>query len=360
MTVLAQRTSARCNGVAKLHGETSRQMWQRLYDAKSPRRVPIGHVTNGVHTLTWLAEEALPIYRRYLHIDRDRATPVSRLGSRADRIPPAKLWQLRCSLRARLIGFIRRRLAEQVRLAGGSAEEVARAHTIFDENTLTIGFARRFATYKRAPLVFRDAARLEAILKRRERPMQLIFAGKAHPRDLQGQSFARTIYRHAHSKRFRDHIVLIEDYDMNVGHMLTAGCDVWLNNPLRPNEASGTSGMKPPLHGGLNCSILDGWWPEAFNRRNGWAIGDARPAKSGRAQDRYDVEQIYALLEDEIGPAFYRRGRDGLPGKWVRMMVESIKLCDEFNSHRMLGEYNADYYLPAHRRDDQVTRPAPR
>ena len=218
-----------------------------------------------------------------------------------------------------------------------------------DSQALTIGFARRFATYKRAPLIFRNARRLALILGDKNRPVQLIFAGKAHPKDLGGQGFARMIHRQAQSHAFRGRVVLLEDYDMHVGRMLTSGCDVWLNNPLRPQEASGTSGMKPPLHGGLNCSILDGWWPEAFNGRNGWAIGGKQFADQ-KKQDSYDADSIYALLERKIVPAFYNRDRSGVPRKWVAMMTESMKtVCAQFSSHRMLAEYLHSYYLPAHR-----------
>ncbi|RMF81872.1 MAG: alpha-glucan family phosphorylase, partial [Planctomycetota bacterium] len=351
--VLALRLSAHCNGVAELHGDTSRRMWQHLYpQAKAPADVPIGHVTNGVHPQTWIAPEALPLYRRRLKPRWERITPIDDPWRAADRIPPDELWNLRNTLRRRLVHFVRQRLAEQIQRQAGPVEELIAARECFDENALTIGFARRFATYKRAPLIFRDARRLAAILNDPHRPVQLVFAGKAHPADKPGQSYAQQIYRRAHATGFRGRVAVIENYDMHVGRLLTSGCDVWLNNPLRPNEASGTSGMKPPLHGGLNCSILDGWWPEGFNGRNGWTIGDGRTFKSRAAQDRYDADCIYDLLESEIVPAFYARGRDGLPRKWLRMAAESMRsVCAKFSAHRMLGDYMLGYYLPAHRGD---------
>jgi starch phosphorylase len=349
MTVLALKLARHCNGVAALHGETSRRMWMKVFGAKRPQDVPIGHVTNGVHPQTWLAPETRPIYDRYIKPDWRGAIWKANPWRRATKIPPAELWAARNMLRARMIQFVRERLVGQILRRGGAVEELIVAHQTLDPRALTIGFARRFATYKRAPLIFRDARRLASIVGNKDRPVQLIFAGKAHPKDLGGQEFARVIYRHARIPAFCGRVVLLEDYDMNVGRMLTSGCDVWLNNPLRPQEASGTSGMKPPLHGGLNCSILDGWWPEAFNDRNGWAIGGKQFADQ-KKQDSYDADSIYALLERKIVPAFYSRDRGGVPRKWTAMMAGSMKtVCAQFSSQRMLAEYLRGYYLPAHR-----------
>ncbi len=349
MTVLALRLSKRCNGVARLHGDTSRRMWQHLYKTRSHKSVPIGHVTNGVHSQTWLAPELHELYRRYLRPRWVGAGPEHDPWARAGKIPPEAFWHARCLLRKRMVGFIRQQLRDQILARSGPLEDLVAACETFDENALTIGFARRFATYKRAPLIFRQARRIAAILNDPDRPVQLVFSGKAHPADKPGQAFVAEVYRQAHAAGLRGRVVLVENYDMHIGRMLTSGCDVWLNNPLRPNEASGTSGMKPPLHGGLNCSISDGWWPEGYNRRNGWVIGDGRELKTPAAQDRYDAEQIYELLENEIVPKFYQRNRQGIPVRWVRMMAESMRsVCREFSSHRMLGDYVRDYYLPAH------------
>lgn len=350
MTLLALRTSDRCNGVSRLHGDVSRRMWQRAFGARRPEDVPIGSVTNGVHTRTWLAPEIEPLYRRYLRPQWNGAGPDADWWRHVERIPAGALWEMRCQLRARLVHFIRRRLEQQILARSGAVEELLAVYRTLDEGALTIGFARRFATYKRAPLIFHDARRLAAILGNPDRPVQLVFAGKAHPADRDGQEFARRVFRHARSAGLRARVVVLENYDLYVGRMLTSGCDVWLNTPLRPMEASGTSGMKPPLHGGINCSILDGWWAEAFNGRNGWAIGDGRELGSAAAQDRYDAACIYELLEREIVPAFYDRDREGIPRRWVAMMRESMRtVCAAFSAHRMLGEYVRDYYLPAHR-----------
>jgi starch phosphorylase len=348
MTVVALKLSAHCNGVAKLHGDTSRRMWQSLFKTKSPSRVPIGHVTNGIHSQSWLAPQMTPLYRKYLRPKWLSAGPDHDPWSNADRIPPNEFWTARCLLRKRLVHFVRGHLLDRIRAGGGDAAQSAKAYEAFDETALTIGFARRFATYKRAPLVFHDTVRLARVLGDPHRPVQLVFAGKAHPADKPGQAFVRQVCRHAQSAGFRGRVVMIENYDMHIGRMLTSGCDVWLNTPRRPNEASGTSGMKPPLHGGLNCSILDGWWPEGYNGRNGWVIG-GKEFKSQRAQDKFDAESLYEILESQLVPTFFQRGRDGVPRRWVKLMAESMKsVCAKFGTNRMLGEYVEKYYLPAH------------
>lgn len=350
MTVLALRLSRHCNGVARLHGETTRKMWMKLYGAEAPNQVPIAHVTNGVHPRTWLAPEMAALYERYLKPKWVGAGPEDDPWARAGSIPAVELWRTRELLRARLVAFVRERLIRQAQQRGATATEVAWAATALNENALTIGFARRFATYKRAPLILSDARRLARLLNDPRRPVQLIFAGKAHPADLPGQAFVRTIAQFTQRPEFRGKVVLLEDYDMEIGRRMTSGADVWLNNPIRPMEASGTSGMKPPLHGGLNLSVLDGWWPEAFDGSNGWAIGDGRELRSRRAQDRYDAGCLYAALERQVIPKFYARDKSGVPQAWVSMMKRSMKTIGRpFSSHRMLGEYTMDYYLPAHR-----------
>lgn len=348
MTVVALNLAQHCNGVARLHGEVSREMWKHLFGLRDPKRVPIGSITNGVHSETWLAPEIRPLYDKYLKPKWLGAGPRDNWWKKSKRIPAAELWAARNMLRARMIRFLRGRLVEQIVRRNGSVDEIAQANVTFDEKALTIGFARRFATYKRAPLIFRDAARLARILENPTRPVQIVFAGKAHPADTGGQKFAQEIFEHAHEARFRGRVVILEDYDMELGRMLTSGCDVWLNNPLRPQEASGTSGMKPPLHGGINCSILDGWWPEAFNGKNGWAI-NGRQFKKQPQQDRHDAEEIYKLLERQIVPAFYTRDKANLPRKWIAMMTESMRsVCGQFNTNRMVGEYWEKYYSAAH------------
>ncbi|MGE3182499.1 MAG: alpha-glucan family phosphorylase [Phycisphaerae bacterium] len=353
MTVLALRLSNHCNGVSKLHGAVSRAMWRHLYDTPESEAkvedVPIGHVTNGIHARTWLAPEADALYDRWLKPRWIAARPDEDFWRKnAPKIPPVELWALRQTLRARLIHYVRAHIAEQRTRRHRPANEIAQAWTMFDENALTIGFARRFATYKRAPLIFRDQKRLAAILNNPRRPVQLVFAGKAHPADAGGQAFAQTIQQMSQKPAFANRVILLEDYDMQTGRIMTAGCDVWLNNPERPREASGTSGMKPPLHGGINCSILDGWWPESFDGSNGWAIDDGTTEGGGPKIDKRDATRIYQLLESSIVPTFYQRDRNGLPQKWIKMMIASMAtVCGEFNTHRMLADYLRDYYFPA-------------
>lgn len=350
MTVLALRLSGRVNAVSRLHGQVSRAMWQKACQARSPGQVPIGHVTNGVHPQTWLAAEARPLYRRYLRPRWPLVSPAETWADRAGRIPPAEFWALRNALRARLVAFIRQQLARQIQRRLGPVQESLAAYQTFDAATLTIGFARRFATYKRALLIFEDPQRLARILNDPQRPVQLVFAGKAHPNDAPGQEFVRRVYQQARRHGFAGRVAVLEDYDLHVARLLVSGCDVWLNNPIRPLEACGTSGMKAALHGGLNCSILDGWWPEAYNGRNGWAIRAADAGNDERQRDRQEAAALYDLLEQQIVPLFHERGPDGVPRRWVRMMVSAVRsVGGRFSSHRMLGQYLREYYLPAHR-----------
>ena len=347
MTALALRLSDRVNGVAELHGKVSREMWTKIYDTKNPDDVPIGHVTNGIHSQTWLAPEACALYEKHLKPDWLNAALTSDWWSKTDRIPAAALWEMRSSLRKRLVRFVRNETERRARRLGEPTDLV---HTMLDESALTIGFARRFATYKRGPLIFNNLKRLMKIVGNDERPVQFVFAGKAHPKDLDGQKYLQQVVEMSKLPGFKGRIVVLENYDMQIGRMLTSGCDIWLNNPLRPNEASGTSGMKPPLHGGVNLSILDGWWPEGFNGKNGFAIGDGREYPNQAKQDKYDAECIYDLLEREIVPMFYTRDRAGLPTRWLKVMSESMKSIPmPFSTHRMLGDYTNGYYLPAHR-----------
>lgn len=347
MTVLGLRTSDFVNGVAELHGQVSREMWTGVYDVPE-HDVPIGHVTNGVHPRTWLAHEADALYAKYLKPRWDTMGPDDDPWARAAKIPDADLWALRNTLRARLVHFIRERLARQAKRRGESTSEFGAAWRTFDENALTLGFARRFVTYKRAPLIFKEAKRLAALLNDSKRPVQIVFAGKAHPRDEGGQALARKIHSMARKQGFAGKVALIEEYDMHVGRILTSGCDVWLNNPIRPNEASGTSGMKPPLHGGLNASILDGWWPEGHDGKNGWAIGDETELPSRAKQDTHDADALVSLLEDEIVPLYYDRNAKGLPKRWLARCRHSLRsIPAQFSSHRMVGDYVANGYLPA-------------
>ena len=348
MTVLALRTAEHVNGVAALHGRVSREMWQQVYGVADAALVPIGHVTNGVHARTWLAPEAETFWKRSIGLDLDTIERGKDPWAAAEKADAGEFWAMRSQLRARLVQFIRERLARQARRRGEAPEVVLRASQAFDPNALTIGFARRFATYKRAPLIFREPERLRRILSDSKRPLQIVFAGKAHPRDRDGQAYAAEVHRWAREQGFEGRVALIEEYDMHVGRMLVSGCDVWLNNPLRPHEASGTSGMKPPMHGGVNLSILDGWWPESFDGRNGWAIGDGSEGTDREKQDALDAESLYALLENEVVPSFYQHDRAGLPQDWIARALHSVATVPgRFNTHRMVAEYLEKSYLPA-------------
>jgi glycogen phosphorylase len=347
MTVVALMLARHCNGVSALHGEVSREMWKNVFKLPTGKGVPIGHVTNGIHPQTWLAPEMLGLYDRYLkpNFESDKLE----FFRKADRIPDEELWQVRLIMKRKLIDFARRRLYEQALRRGGNPAELMAALTALREDALTIGFARRFATYKRAPLIFRDAERLAKILGHANKPVQILFAGKAHPKDTGGQDFAAQIYKHSLEARFSGRVVLLEDYDMNVGRYLYGGCDVWLNNPLRPQEASGTSGMKPPLHGGLNFSILDGWWPEGIDDLNGWAIGDGTQLADLEKQNAKDAAEIYRTLEKEIVPLFFRRDKSGLPRDWLKRAKHSIaSVPPVFSTQRMVAEYWSKFYSKAH------------
>ncbi len=352
MTVLAFRLAKGVNGVAELHGQVSREMWAEAYGVTDPKHVPITHVTNGVHSDTWIDPVAKAFWRKHAGIRLDRLDPVKEIWGPAEKVDRQAFWAMRRQLRARLIQFTRERLVLQAERRGEDPAVVLEQTERLDPDALTLGFARRFATYKRAPLIFTDKDRLAKLIANAERPVQLIFAGKAHPRDTGGQAFAQKIHMLSRDKRFAGRVVLLEEYDMEIGRMLTSGVDVWLNTPLRPHEASGTSGMKPPMHGGLNCSILDGWWCEGFDGVNGWAIGDEEEQHSSqRQQDLADAHSLYDLLETEIVPEFYTTNRQGLPLPWIKRALRSAATVpDYFNTHRMVGEYVDWLYKPGHAR----------
>jgi len=348
MTILALRMAERVNGVAKLHGEVSRDMWKGHYKVPAAK-VPIGAITNGVHVRTWIDPDAERFWQSEIGLRLGKQAPKAVGWARAGSADPHAFWALRNRLRNRLIHFLRDRVALQRKRRGDGQSEVAATYGLLDDQVLTVGFARRFATYKRAPLIFHDCDRLARILCNATRPVQIAFAGKAHPRDEGGQAYAQQIFEMARDPRFAGKVVLIEDYDMHVGRMLVSGCDVWLNNPIRPHEASGTSGMKPPLHGGLNLSILDGWWPEGFDGSNGWSIESAPDGASDAERDAFDANSMYERLETEVVPLFYDRGQDGLPMGWIKRALRSTATVPlQFNSHRMVADYTRKAYVPAH------------
>ncbi len=348
MTILALRLARRVNGVSALHGAVSREMWRDFYGVAAAK-VPITSITNGVHAKTWIDPDAERFWRESIGLRLTKQAPTASGWRRAESADPERFWKMRATLRDRLVHFVRDRMALQRKRRGEGQAAVAATYSMLDEDILTIGFARRFATYKRAPLIFHDPERLARILSNGSRPAQLVFAGKAHPRDEGGQAYAQKIFAFARDPRFVDRVAFIEDYDMHVGRMLTSGCDVWLNTPVRPYEASGTSGMKPPLHGGLNLSILDGWWPEGSDGINGWRIGDTEAVDDPDLRDARDAESLYQLLEQSVVPQFYERDEAGLPQGWIARALRSAATIPlEFNSHRMVAQYTRRMYVPAH------------
>jgi starch phosphorylase len=345
MAHLAMNTAGYINGVSKLHGEVSKKMWVSGFNNVPFNEIPIGYITNGVHIRSHISNEMEQLLLQYIGekwVDNPAST---NLWERIDKIPDEELWRTHERRRERLVAFARRRLKKQIRTRGGSQEELATAAEILDPNALTIGFARRFATYKRATLIFRDIDRLADIVNNKEHPVQFIIAGKAHPKDEEGKRFIQEIFQIAKEDRFRRKIVFIENYDMNVAHYLVEGCDIWLNNPRRPFEASGTSGMKVIANGGLNFSVLDGWWDEGFDPEVGWKIGNGEEYSDPDYQDEVESRQLYTTLESQIVPLFYSKGEDQLPRKWIAKVKNSMKkLGPFFNTHRMVQEYFAKYY----------------
>jgi starch phosphorylase len=351
MTVLALKLANVSNGVSKLHGKVSRRMWRAIWPELPEAEIPITSITNGVHTQSWLSPEVAQLYDRYLGTQW-RERPIDHgAWRRVENIPDAELWRTHERRRERLVVFARNRVKAQLKRRGAPPAEIAKADEVLDPEALTIGFARRFATYKRGTLIFRDLERVIKLINNAERPVQFIFAGKAHPRDQGGKELIKEINHIARKPELRRRIVFIEDYDINVARYLVQGVDVWLNNPRRPLEASGTSGMKVVMNGGLNLSILDGWWAEAYGQDNGWAIGAGEEYTDLTYQDDVESRAIYDLLEQEIVPLFYTRSSDGVPRGWLKMDKRSLKtLAPVFNTNRMLQEYMQTCYWPSQQR----------
>ena len=356
MAALALRLCSRFNGVSRLHGTVARGIWQKMWRDLPVDEVPIVSITNGIHSRSWISKDMAGLFDRYLG-PRWIAEPTNQtLWQWVDRIPDEELWRTHERRRERLVAFARRRLMDQLARRGTSPAEAAQATEVLNPDALTIGFARRFATYKRAALIFHDPERLARLLCDSERPVQIIFAGKAHPRDDGGKALIKEIVHHARRKEFRHHVVFVEDYDMNVARYLVEGVDVWLNTPRRPREASGTSGMKAAANGVLNLSILDGWWAEAYGPDVGWAIGRDEAYDDLAYQDEVESAALYNLLEKDVVPLFYRRGRNDLPLDWIAKMKASMRtLCPVFNTNRMVREYAERLYLPAAERFERMT-----
>ncbi len=347
MAYLAMRGCGAVNGVSRLHGEVSRRIFQPLFPRRPRREVPVGHITNGIHGRTWESDGAQALWKSacgegYWRWEMDKIEHCFR------KIADGDLWRLRVDSSKTLVEYTRKRLAYQLAAQGAAPEEVAAAKEIFDFNRLTLGFARRFASYKRPNLLLRDPERLARILSNHERPAQLVLAGKAHPQDSAGQDMIRQWHEFMRRPDMRARVVFLSDYDMLLSQQLVQGVDVWINTPRRPWEASGTSGMKAVVNGGLNLSELDGWWAEAYSPEVGWAIGDSEEHGEDPAWDWRDAEALYDLLEREVIPLFYHRDADGIPRGWVAKMRESMaRLGPLFSANRAVREYTEAHYLPA-------------
>jgi len=347
MTVLALRLSALANGVSKLHGRVSRNLWNHIYPDLPAVEVPISHVTNGVHIWTWLNPNLVKVLDKYLPVGWHEKVYDPEVWEAVDKIPEEEIWELHMSLKSRARNFLQGRLKRQRMRLGETIEDLMEVEEALPEDVLTIGFARRFATYKRATLIFKDINRLKSIITNSERPVQFVFAGKAHPADDPGKELIRKLYEISRTPEFKSRIIIVENYDMNIARHLVSGVDIWLNTPRRPHEASGTSGEKAGMNGVLNFSVLDGWWVEGFNGVNGWAIGDNRDYKDHELQDRIDSVSIYSSLEKEIIPLYYSRDEKGVAKEWAKRMKNSIKeIGSKFNTHRMIADYAEDLYFP--------------
>jgi|CZKJ01.1.fsa_nt_gi starch phosphorylase len=348
MTVLGLRLSRRANAVSALHGEVSRAMWTGLCPGKPEDDVPIGHITNGVHVPSWLAPQMFRLYDRHLGTNWHEHSSEARIWEGIENVDDGELWETHLSLKSQLLEFVRRRAVEQAKRRGESREVLLRLSNVLSPDALTIGFARRFATYKRANLLLRDIESLASMVNDPKRPVQFVFAGKAHPLDEPGKRVLQQIAELMRNPRFADKFVFVEDYDINVGRYLVQGVDVWLNNPRRPLEASGTSGQKVVLNGGLNLSVLDGWWAEAYDGMNGFAIGTGRTHADMNVHDTRDGEDLHRALREEVIPLYYQRDRDGLPRGWIKRMKRTIRTLGwRFNADRMVMDYTLKCYVPA-------------
>jgi starch phosphorylase len=353
MTVLALRLSDQCNGVSELHGEISRRMWHSVWPDRPVEQVPIKAITNGVHLPSWVSTTLKELFDEYACADWAQRYDDPLVWDCLDEIPDEVLWGVHQHLKSKLLAFADARIRQQWRSGNLQASQVLASGALLDPEALTIGFGRRFATYKRATLLFQDLRRIREILNAERRPVQLVFAGKAHPADAGGKELIQQVYHYAQDPDFGGRVAFLEDYDLHVAHFLVQGVDVWLNNPRRPNEASGTSGMKAAMNGVPNLSVLDGWWAEAYQPAvsgrpaNGWAFGDVEYGNAD-TQDEVDSQALYRLLEQEVVPLFYNRDAGGIPRGWVRVMREAMRTSlAAFSMRRMVKEYIEELYLPA-------------
>jgi starch phosphorylase len=351
MPILAMSYSTKRNGVSELHSKVARKMWNFFWPNLKEDEVPITHITNGVHTGTWLARRLNSLYDRYLGNGWKEHVDDPETWEKIENIPDGELWTVRRHLKRKLTIYILERAREQWLTSNVHPVQVIASGALLDPYALTIGFARRFATYKRANLILHDLNRIMEIINRPNQPVQIIFAGKAHPADEPGKLLIQEVYRAVKKAESGGRLVFLEDYDMNLARYLVQGVDVWMNTPRRPNEASGTSGQKAALNGVLNLSVLDGWWREGFNGSNGWTIGDEQDRESNELQDEADASSLYDILENKIIPLYYEdRSADGLPSDWIAVMKDSIRtLTPRFSIQRMVKEYTERMYLPIER-----------
>ncbi len=348
MTVLGLKASRHANAVSALHGEVSRAMWTGLYPGQPEDKVPIGHITNGVHVPSWLAPQMFRLYDRHLGTGWHEHSGEARIWEKIENVDDGELWETHVSLKLRLLEFVRYRAMEQAARRGESEEAQRRLSRVLSPDALTIGFARRFATYKRADLLLSDIESLASMMNDPKRPVQFVFAGKAHPLDEPGKRVLQQVAGLMRDPNFADKLVFVEDYDINVGRHLVQGVDVWLNNPRRPLEASGTSGQKVVLNGGLNLSILDGWWAEAYDGLNGFAIGVGRTHTKTELHDSRDAADLFQVLREEVIPLYYQRDADGLPRGWIKRMKRTIRTLGwRFNADRMVMDYSRKCYVPS-------------
>jgi starch phosphorylase len=351
MAVLAIRTSRFANGVSALHGHVSRNMWKHMWPGTPSNEIPIGHVTNGVHATTWLSKDFIKLYDRYLGENWNAEPQNPKVWQAINEIPDEELWSTHQRRREKLITWCRRKIRQQLISRGAGALEIEKAASALDMDTLTIGFARRFATYKRGTLLFRDLERVKKLLLASDRPIQLIVAGKSHPADGGGKQLIRDIVNFCRNSGCGHRVVFIEDYDMHVARRMVQGCDIWLNTPVRGLEASGTSGMKAAMNGCIHCSILDGWWDEGFGPEVGFSIGRGENYDEVSRDEMDDVESrsLYQVLESQVIPEFYDRDASGLPRRWIKRMKSCIReMAPRFNTHRQLVDYSKKFYIPAH------------
>ena len=347
MGIFALKIAGKKNGVSKLHGEVSRELFADVWPHIAPSESPITYVTNGIHTCTWLAPKLKELYNKYLIPYWQDNMHEDFVWEKIKSIPDDKLWKVHTDRKIKLLSLVKENVTQRLRREGVSYDEINEITSKLNPNALTIGFARRFATYKRATLIFKDLERITQILNDEQRPVQLIFAGKAHPADKEGQELVRYINEISMKPQFKGKIFLLENYNIEISRYMVSGVDVWLNNPRRPMEASGTSGQKASVNGVINFSVLDGWWAEGYNQKNGWTIGTNAEYPSYEEQDKADSESMYSTLENKIIPIYYDKDKSGISKNWIELMKNSIiSTGGRYSTARMLVDYTNQLYMP--------------